>query len=92
VAHQAKGREGKQLVREAAVEYEAGSSESIVEVFWMAFSGLSKDAQQAFLRKLLEDPEWFEDLADSIAIMETRGEPTRPYREVREELIREGLL
>lgn len=76
------------MVREAAVEYRA---RPIAEVFWLAFKELSEEDQGSFLRKLLDDPFWYEDLADAIAIMETDGEPTTPLSDVLEELKREGL-
>jgi hypothetical protein len=80
----------KPKVSEAAVEYEAKSS--LAEVFWVAFKALSPEDQGAFLRKMLDDEFWYEEIADALAVIETEGEPTRPYREVREELLREGLL
>jgi hypothetical protein len=61
------------------------------EVFWLAFQQLSEDDQGAFLRRLLEDPDWFEDIYDSIAIIQARKGPTRPFEEFEEELRREGL-
>jgi len=79
----------KPMAREAAVTYEP---RSIAEVFWIAFRSLPSEDQGAFLRKLLDDPFWYEEIADAIAMMEAQGEPTRPYREFREELKREGLL
>lgn len=90
MARQATAKTAKQpMVAEAAVEYE---TRPIAEVFWPAFKELSREDQGAFPRKVMEDPFWFEDLADAIAIMETRGEPTRPHMEIREEMIRDGLL
>jgi hypothetical protein len=77
------------MVHEAAVQYEA---RSMAEVFWLAFKSLPVEDQGAFLRKLLDDPFWYEEMADAIAMMEAQGEPTRPYREFREELKREGRL
>lgn len=79
-------------VREAAVEYGA-SAATLGEAFLSAFRALPEEARDAFLTKLLaEDPQLREDIYDSILIIEARGEPTRPYREIREELIRDGLL
>jgi hypothetical protein len=90
VARQAKARSAKQpMVREAAVEYRATP---IAEVFWLAFKELSEEDQGAFLRKLLDDDFWYEELAVSIAIMETDGEPTQPYSQIRKEMVDEGLL
>jgi hypothetical protein len=77
------------MAREAAVTYEA---RSIAEVFWLAFKSLPEEDQGAFLRKLLDDPFWYEEITDAMAMIEAQGEPTRPFREVEEELKREGLL
>jgi hypothetical protein len=77
------------MVREATAAYEVTS---MAEVSWTAFQSLSQEQQSAFLKKLLDDPEWYEEIADAVAMIETEGEPTRPYREVREELVRESLL
>lgn len=80
-------------LREAAPEYKArADAESLGEVFWLAFQALPEDARDAFLSKLLDDPELREDLFDSIIMIERRDEPTQPYREIREELVRDGLL
>ncbi len=81
-------------VREAAREYRTKSQdESLGEAFLATFRALPEDARDAFLTKLLEGhPELREDIYDSIIAIESRGEPTRPYREIREELIRDGLL
>ena len=79
----------QQMVREAAAAYEVSS---MAEVFWAAFQSLSQEQQGAFLKKMLDDPEWYEEIADAVAIIETRGEPTVPYRAFREELRREGRL
>jgi hypothetical protein len=76
------------MAREAAVTYEV---RSIAEVFWLAFKSLPEEDQGAFLRKLLDDEFWYEELADAVAILETDGEPTTPLRDVLEELKREGL-
>ena len=59
--------------------------ESRSEVFWMAFSSLSKKERQAVVERLLKDPQFGEDLMD-IAIFEQRKhEPSRPFREYLEE-------
>lgn len=76
-------------IREAAVAYEVRPT---AEVFWLAFKSLSPEDQGAFAGKLLDDPFWYEELADAIAIIETQDEPTRPLREFEEELKRDGLL
>ena len=79
----------KSMVHEAAVAYEP---HSVAHVFWIAFQSLSQEEQGAFLRKLLDDPEWYEEIADAVAIIESRDEPTRPYEEFAEELRRDGRL
>lgn len=76
-------------VREPAVTY---STRPLSEVMWLAFASLSEEDRTAFLQRLLDDPDTFEDLADSIMIIERRDEPSRPYEEFHEELKREGLL
>ena len=77
------------MVREAAAAYEV---REIAEVFWLAFKSLSAEDQGAFLDRLLRDPEFFEDIADSILIIEREHEPSRPFEEFVEELRREGRL
>ncbi len=62
------------------------------EELWRAFNELSEDERDAFLRKFLEDEGLREDLMDSITMIERRNEPTRRYRDVREDFRREGLL
>ena len=82
-------------VREAAREYRTKSTkseESLGEAFWLAFQQLPDEAQGHVIRRMLADPEWFEELADSIISIEREGEPERPYEQVREEMIRNGLL
>jgi hypothetical protein len=77
------------MVREAAVEYE---TRSMAEVFWLAFKSLPVEDQGAFLRKLLDDESWYEEIEDAVSIIQARGEPSRPYEEFEEELRREGRL
>jgi len=79
----------QQMVREAAAAYEVSS---MAEVFWAAFQSLAQEQQGAFLKKLLDDPEWYEEIADTVAAIEGRSEPTRPYEEFAEELRRAGRL
>lgn len=79
----------KAKVAEAAAEYR---THALGEVVWLAYRALSEEDKEVFFKHLLADPELREDLMDTIIAMERRNEPTRPYREVREEMIREGLL
>jgi hypothetical protein len=77
------------MVREAAIEYQA---RPIAEVFWLAFKELSEEDQGAFLRKLLDDEFWYEEIEDAVSIIQARGEPTQPYSEIRKEMVDAGLL
>ena len=55
--------------------------ESRAEVFWMAFSSLSRAERHKVVNRLLKDPEFREDLID-IAIAKQRSkEPSRPFEE-----------
>lgn len=62
------------------------------EVFWLAFQQLSDEEQGVFVQKLFDDPEWYEDIYDAVMSNIARKESARPYSEVQEELIRDGLL
>lgn len=55
------------------------------EVFWMAFSSLSKKERQAVVERLLKDPEFREDLMDIAVFEQRKYEPSRPFREYLEE-------
>lgn len=76
-------------IGEAAAKYEP---RALGEVFWLAFQAISDDDKRFFFGRVLNDPNWLEDLADAIAIVEARGDPTRPFEEFEEELRSEGLL
>jgi len=90
MARAARAKSVKQpMVREASVEYEANPP---ADVFWRAFKELSEENQGAFLRKLLEDAEWYEEIEDAISIIQARNEPSRPFEEFEDELKREGRL
>ena len=55
--------------------------ESKAEVFLWALQSLSKAEREAFISRLMEEPELREDILD-IAIFEQRkDEPSRPFRE-----------
>jgi hypothetical protein len=77
-------------IREPAVTYDA--RQPVTEVFWLAFQSLTKEQKLQFLGHLLDDPEFYEEMADAVAMIEGRGEPTRPYEEFAAELRREGRL
>jgi hypothetical protein len=62
------------------------------EVVWLAFQQLTEDDQRLFCERLLAEPEWYEDMYDAIMSIQARKEPARPYREVQQELRRDGLL
>jgi hypothetical protein len=90
MARKAKAVSTKQpMIREGTATYEI---RSMAEVFWLAFKSLSADDQGAFLERLLNDPEFFEDIADSVIAIEREAEPSRPYDEFEAELRREGRL
>ena len=59
--------------------------ESRSEVFWMAFRSLSQKERRAIVRRLLQEPEFMEDLMDIAIIEQRKGEPARPFREYLEE-------
>lgn len=79
----------KKTVREAAPAY---VTQPMSEVFWLAFQSLSKRDRQAVVGRLLEDPEFSEDLRDICMILDRRDEPSRPFEEFVDELRREGRL
>jgi hypothetical protein len=90
MARKAKAGATKQpAVREAAVEYEI---RSMAEVFWTAFKSITPEAQGAFLARMLDDPEWYEEIADAVIANQRRNEPSIPYEEFAEELRRAGRL
>ena len=55
--------------------------EAKAEVFWLAFKGLPKKERQLIVQKLLQDPEFTEDLLDIALIHQRRSEPSRPLEE-----------
>jgi len=55
--------------------------EAKAEVFWLAFKGLPKKERQLVVQKLLQDPEFAEDLLDIALIEQRRSEPFRPLEE-----------
>lgn len=55
--------------------------EAKAEVFWLAFKGLPKKEQQLVVQKLLQDPEFLEDLLDIAIIEQRQSEPPRPLEE-----------
>jgi len=90
MARKPKSDSGTQpMVREALATYEV---RSMAEVFWLAFKSLPSEDQEAFLEHLLNDPDFYDDIADSVIAIEREGEPSRPYEEFEAELRREGRL
>jgi len=77
------------MIRESAAAYDI---RSMAEVFWLAFKSLSTEDPGAFLDHLLNDPEWYEEVADAVIAIEARAEPSRPFEEFVDELRREGLV
>ena len=88
-----KKRRATPKVAEAAPSYKARSSKtptgSLGEALWKFFQTLPEEEQSVFARKLLADPEWYEDIYDSISIIQSNGEPTRPFEEYVAEVERE---
>jgi hypothetical protein len=55
--------------------------EATAEVFWTALKALSRQEQQAVLRRVVQDEKLRHDLIDLAVIEERRTEPARPLRE-----------
>ena len=53
------------------------TAQATAEVFWTAFLAMNKAERQAFLERLIADPELREDLLDAALIEERKGEPAR---------------
>jgi len=53
------------------------ATEATAEVFFTAFNALSKKEKQAFIAKLLQHKEFYEDLADAAILDKRRNEPSR---------------
>jgi hypothetical protein len=51
------------------------------EALWQFFQTLTGDEQGAFVRRLLQDRHWYEDIYDGISINEANKEPSRPLEE-----------
>lgn len=51
--------------------------EATAEVFFTAFNALSKKEKQAFITKLLQHKDFYEDLADAAIMDKRRNEPSR---------------
>jgi len=62
------------------------SQEAIAEVFWTAFKALTREQQDVFIQKLLEDPSLAEDIEDILIAQSRRSESTRPLEDVLKEL------
>ncbi len=60
--------------------------ESRSEVFWMAFCSLSKKERKAIVERLLEEPEFREDLMDIATFEQRKHEPTEPWETVKKRL------
>lgn len=80
---------GKRKIRETKAPY---SAQPLSEVFLLAFKSLPEEEKNAFLQRLLADPEVYEEVIDAIAMLEAKDEPSRPFSEFDEELRREGRL
>ncbi|HZY41068.1 MAG TPA: hypothetical protein VFF59_03620 [Anaerolineae bacterium] len=55
--------------------------EATAEVFWTALKALSRNEQQAVLRRVVQDEKLRHDLIDLAVIEERSTEPARPLRE-----------
>lgn len=55
------------------------------ELFFIAFSSLSKRAKKAFLHKLLDNKELREDLLDLAILRQRKDENGRPFSEYLED-------
>ena len=62
--------------------------EATAEVFWTAFRVLSREEQQAVLRRMLQNQRLRHDLMDLALIEERMEEPERPLREFLNEVNR----
>ena len=51
-------------------------AQATAEIFWTAFSSLSKKEKKAVMERFLEETELFEDLLDSSIIEKRRHEPS----------------
>jgi hypothetical protein len=85
-------RKKDSMLREAAPEYKSAPEMPLAEVFWLAFKALPRGQQFELIERLLNDPDYYEEIADAVAVIEAQDEPSRPLEEVEEELRREGLL
>lgn len=56
-------------------------TEATAEIFWTAFNGLTREDQQAILRRILKDSDLRRDLMDLALIEERHVEPVRPLHE-----------
>ena len=55
--------------------------ESRAEVYLMAIQSLSKAEKDIVIARLLEDPEFREDILDLAIMQQRQKEPSRPFRE-----------
>jgi hypothetical protein len=88
-----KKRKATSKVAEAARKYTPSSAKAkpgaLGEALWEMLEKLSDEEQGAFIRRMLSTPEWREEIGDSIIVIESNGEPTRPIEEFFAELERE---
>ena len=54
------------------------NQEATAEIFWTAFKALRKGERETVVRRLLDDREFREDLADIAVIEARKDEPSRP--------------
>jgi hypothetical protein len=53
------------------------TSEAAAEVFWSAFRSLPREGRQAVVARLMQEPQFREDLIDLSILRERRDEPVR---------------
>ena len=61
-------------------------TEATAEVFWTAFKALSTKEQDAVMMRLVQGKKLREDLIDIAIALERKDEPTRPLKEVLQEI------
>ena len=59
------------------------------EALWEMLQSLPEEEQSAFVKQMLKNPEWREDIMDICVVMARKGEPKRPFEEFIAELERE---
>jgi hypothetical protein len=86
----ARSRRTTTKTKKAARPYSARSGKTMTgalgEALWKMFQSLPDEDQSAFAQKMMNDPEWYEDIYDTIAMIQASKEPGRPFEEFEAEL------